>query len=177
MPRTKSQVTRERVVTLELEARNAKTYHKRVETATRAGVDQAHALFVDSYHDLGAKTTPVDRSRGEVGTRFLSLLKEELESLPSIVIDLMSYASLVTCEGATNALSREGYRHFEAFDQGNEDFDREVLQVEDAILKQPAGALYDHLWGLHGHAVVRERASCVLAQVKAFSLVGGENTV
>ena len=36
---------------------------------------------------------------------------------------LMSYASLVTCEGVVNALSREGYRNFEAFDQSNEDFD------------------------------------------------------
>jgi hypothetical protein len=40
---------------------------------------------------------------------------------------LMSYASLVTCEGAANALSHEGYRHFETFDQSNEDFDREVF--------------------------------------------------
>jgi hypothetical protein len=35
---------------------------------------------------------------------------------------LMSYASLVTCEGAANALSREGCMHFETFDRGNEDF-------------------------------------------------------
>jgi ABC-type phosphate transport system permease subunit len=34
------------------------------------------------------------------GTRFLRWLQEELESLPSIVTGLMSYASLVTCEGA-----------------------------------------------------------------------------
>jgi hypothetical protein len=64
---------------------------------------------------------------GEVGTRFLSWLQEELESLPSIAASLMSYASLITCEGAANALSREGCMHFEAFDQSNEDFDHEVF--------------------------------------------------
>ncbi|XP_020401175.1 uncharacterized protein [Zea mays] len=40
----------------------------------------------------------------------------------------MFYAFLVTCEAA-NALSRKGCRHFEAFDQGNENFDREVFQA------------------------------------------------
>jgi ABC-type phosphate transport system permease subunit len=58
-----------------------------------------------------------------VGTRFLGWLQDELESLPSIVTGLMSYASLMRCEGAVNALSREGCRHFEAFDRVNEDFD------------------------------------------------------
>jgi hypothetical protein len=62
-----------------------------------------------------------------VGTRFFSWLQEELDSLPFIAMGLMSYASLVTCEGAANALSHEGYRHFETFDQSNEDFDREVF--------------------------------------------------
>jgi hypothetical protein len=38
-------------------------------------VDRTHALFVDVYHDLGAETTPFDRSRGEVETRFLSWLQ------------------------------------------------------------------------------------------------------
>lgn len=145
--RTEAQVTRERVVTLELEGGN---YH-----AGRRG--PGACALVDSYHDLGDETTPFDRSRGEVGTRFLSLLQEELESLPSITTDLMSYASLVTCEGPANALSHECCRHFEAFDQGNEDFDREVLQVEDIILKRSAGALYDQMWGRHGRTVVQEK--------------------
>jgi hypothetical protein len=52
---------------------------------------------------------------------------EELESLPSIAASLMSYASLITCEGVANALSCEGCMHFEAFDQSNEDFDHEVF--------------------------------------------------
>jgi hypothetical protein len=29
---------------------------------------------------------------------------------------LMSFASLITCEGATNAFSREGCRHIKVFD-------------------------------------------------------------
>jgi hypothetical protein len=51
-----------------------------------------------------------------VDLRFLGWLQEELEVLPTIVTGPMSFASLVTCEGAVNALSREGCRHFEAFD-------------------------------------------------------------
>jgi hypothetical protein len=84
-------------------------HRERTESATRAGVDRAHMLFVDAYRDLGAQTAPFDKT-GEEGTCFLGWLQEELESLPSIVTGLMSYASLVTCEGATNALSREGCR-------------------------------------------------------------------
>lgn len=66
-----AQVARERVVTLELETKNARTYHDKVEAATRAGVDRAHALFADAYRDLGAETAPFDIS-GEVGTHFLN---------------------------------------------------------------------------------------------------------
>jgi hypothetical protein len=39
--------------------------------------------------------------------------------LPTIVTGLMSFASLVTCEGAVNALSCEGCRHYEVFDQSD----------------------------------------------------------
>jgi hypothetical protein len=59
----------------------------------------------------------------------------------------MSYASLITCEGDANALSRKGCRHFEVFEQGNEDSDREFFQVENTFLKWSAGALYDQMWG------------------------------
>jgi hypothetical protein len=52
---------------------------------------------------------------------------------------LMSFASLVTCEGAVNALSREGCRNFEVFDQSDENFKREIFKVEDPVLKQSAG--------------------------------------
>jgi hypothetical protein len=57
----------------------------------------------------------------------------------------MAYASLVTCEGAVNALSREGYKHFEAFEQSNSDLDREVFHVEDLSFKRPAGALFERM--------------------------------
>jgi hypothetical protein len=78
----------------------------------------------------------------------------------------MSYASLVTCEGAMNALSREGCRHFEVFDQEDEDFERDVYKVEDPVVKESAGALYDRMWGPHGWEVVRERAETARAQVR-----------
>jgi hypothetical protein len=74
----------------------------------------------------------------------------------------MSYVSLVTCEGATNALPGEGCRHFEAFDQGNEDFDAGVFQIEDDVLKHSMGALNDRMWGPHGRGFVRERADRAL---------------
>jgi hypothetical protein len=103
-----------------------------------------------------------------VGLRFLGWLQEELESHPSIVTFLMSYASLVTCEGAVNALSREGCRHFEVFDWVNEDFDLGILQVEDGVLKWSTGVLYDRMWGPHGRGIVRERADRALAHVFFF---------
>jgi hypothetical protein len=73
-------------------------------------------LLVDVDRQLGACTTPFDASGKEVGLRFLGWLQEEPEVLPSIMMGLMSFASLITCEGAANALSREGCRHFEVFD-------------------------------------------------------------
>jgi hypothetical protein len=51
-----------------------------------------------------------------VGLCFLGWLQEELEVLPTIVMGLMYFASLITCEGAVNAMSREGCGHFEVFD-------------------------------------------------------------
>jgi hypothetical protein len=100
-----------------------------------------------------------------VGLRFLGWLQEELELLPSIVTGLMSFASLITCEGAANALSHEGCRHFEVFDRATEDFDRGIFQVEDDVLKRSAGALYDRMWGPHGRDTVRERSDRALEEV------------
>jgi hypothetical protein len=77
----------------------------------------------------------------------------------------MSYASLVTCEGAMNALSREGCRHYEVFDQADEDIERDIYKVEDPIVKESTGALYDWMWGPHGREVVRERAETARGQV------------
>jgi hypothetical protein len=78
----------------------------------------------------------------------------------------MSYASLVTCEGAMNALFREGCRHYEVFDQSDEDFARDIYKVEDPVVKESAGALYDRMWGPYGREMVRERAETARGQVK-----------
>jgi hypothetical protein len=121
---------------------------------------------VDAYRQLGARMAPFDASGKEVGLRFLGWLQEELEVLLSIVTGLMSFASLITCEGAANALSREGCRHFEVFDRSDEDFDREIFQVEDMVLKQSAGALYDRMWGPHGRDTVQERSDRAMEQVR-----------
>jgi hypothetical protein len=100
-----------------------------------------------------------------VGLRFLGWLQEELELLPSIVMGLMSFASLITCEGAVNALFREGCRHFEVFDRTNEDFDCGIFQVKDEVLKWSGGALYDRMWGPHGRDTFQERSDRALEQV------------
>jgi hypothetical protein len=75
----------------------------------------------------------------EAGLRFLEWLQEELLVLPTIMEGFMSFASLVTCEGAMNTLSREGYRHYEVFDQTDESFEREIFKAEDPVVKQSAG--------------------------------------
>jgi hypothetical protein len=46
-----------------------------------------------------------------------------MASLRDIVIGLMAYSSLVTCEGVMNALSRDDCQHFESFEQSSADFD------------------------------------------------------
>jgi hypothetical protein len=80
----------------------------------------------------------------------------------------MSFASLITCEGATNALSHEGCRHFEVFDRSDEDFDRTIFQVEDKVLKRSAGALYDRMWVPHDRDTVWERTDPTMEQVWVF---------
>jgi hypothetical protein len=99
----------------------------KTEASTRAKVKQTHTQLVDAYRELGARTAPFEALGQGVGLRFLGWLQEELEVLPTIVTGLMSFASLVTCEGVVNALSREGCGHFEAFDQSNEGFEREIF--------------------------------------------------
>jgi hypothetical protein len=101
----------------------------------------------------------------EPGLLCLEWLREELLALPAIVEGFMSYASLVTCEGAVNALSREGCRHYEVFDQSDEDFEHEIFKVEDLVVKESAGALFDRMWGPHGREVVRERSETARGQV------------
>jgi hypothetical protein len=87
--------------------------------------------------------------------------------LPTIVTGLMSFASLITCEGAMNALSREGCGHFEVFDQSDEGFERKIFQVKDSVLKHSAGALFDRMWGPHCRETVWERSDRAIDQVKA----------
>lgn len=100
----------------------------------------------------------------ELGLCCLEWVQEELQALPTLVEGFMSYASLVTCEGAMNALSREGCRHYKVFDQADEDFERDIYKVEDSIVKESAGALYDRMWGPYGREVVRERAKTARGQ-------------
>jgi hypothetical protein len=125
-----------------------------------------HAQFVDAYRELGARTAAFEAPGREAGLRFLEWLQEELGVLPMIVTGLMSFASLVTCEGGVNALSREGCGHFEVFDQSDENFERKIFQVEDSVLKQSARALFDRMWGPHGRETVRERSDRAIVQVK-----------
>jgi hypothetical protein len=78
----------------------------------------------------------------------------------------MSFASLVTYEGAMNALSREGCSHYEGFDRSDEDFVSEIFKVEDPVVKDSVGALFDRMWGPHGREAVRERSDRARDQVK-----------
>jgi hypothetical protein len=121
---------------------------------------------VDAYRELGARTTDFEVPDREAGLRFLEWLQEELLVLPTIVEGFMSFASLVTCEGAMNALSREGCRHYEVFDQSDENFEREIYKVEDPMVKQSAVALFDRMWGPHGREAAREWSDRAIEQVK-----------
>jgi hypothetical protein len=131
---------------------------EKVEASTRSEVERTRAQLVDSYRELGARTADFEVPDREAGLRFLEWLQEELLVLPTIVEGFMSFASLVTCEGAMNALSCEGCRHYEVFDQADESFEREIFKAEDPVVKQSAGALFDRMWGAHGREAVRERS-------------------
>jgi hypothetical protein len=114
------------------------------------------------------RTAAFEAPGQEVGLRFLEWLQEELGVLPTIVTGLMSFTSLVTCEGVVNALSHEGCGHFEVFDQSDEGFEREIFQVEVPVLKRSAGALFDRMWGPHGRETVWERSDRAMDQVKSY---------
>jgi hypothetical protein len=107
----------------------------------------------------------------EAGLRFLEWLQEELLVLPTIMEGFMSYASLVTCEWAMNALSREGCRHYEVFDRSDESFEREIFKAEDPVVKQSVGALFDRMWGAHRREAVRERSDQAREQVTVIILL------
>jgi hypothetical protein len=143
----------------------------KAEASTRSKVERTLAQFVDSYRELGARTADFEVPDREAGLRFLECLQEELLVLPTIVEGFMSFASLVTYEGAMNALSREGCRHYEVFDQSDESFEREIFKAEDPVVKQSVGALFDRMWGAHGREAVRERSDRAREQVKVIIFV------
>jgi hypothetical protein len=138
----------------------------KAETSVRSEVVRTHAQLAEAYRDLGARTADFEVPDHEASLRFLEWLQEELLVLPTNVQGFMSYASLVTCEGAMNALSREGCKHYEVFDQSDENFEREIFKVEDPVVKDSAGALFDRMWGPHGREAVRERSDRAREQVK-----------
>jgi hypothetical protein len=150
LERAEGSLARQRAEELEARLNSLRNRVDKVEASTRAEVERTHAQFMDAYRELGARTATFEAPGQEAGLRFLEWLQEELGVLPMIVTGLMSFASLVTCEGAVNALSREGCRHFEVFDQSDENFEREIFKVEDPVLKQSVGALFDKMWGPHG---------------------------
>jgi small-conductance mechanosensitive channel len=122
---------------------------ERAEASTRSEAERTRKQLMDSYHELGAWTADFEVPDREPRLRCLEWIQEELLALPAIVEGFMSYASLVTCEGAMSALSCEGCRHYEVFDQADEDFERDIYKVEDPVVKESAGALYDRMWGPH----------------------------
>jgi hypothetical protein len=124
----------------------------KAEASTRSEVERTLAQFVDSYRELGAWTADFEVPDWEASLRFLEWLQEELLVLLIIVEGFMSFASLVTCEGAMNALSREDCRHYEVFDQSDESFEREIFKAKDPVVKQSAGHF---LIGCGGHMVGR----------------------
>jgi hypothetical protein len=158
-------LARQRAEELEERLNALQTRVERAEASTRSEVEQTRKQLMDSYHELGARTADFEVPDREPGLRCLEWLQEELLALPAIVEGFMSYASLVTCEGAMNALSREGCRHYEVFDQADEDFKRDIYKVEDPVVKESAGALFDRMWGPHGREVVRERSETARGQV------------
>jgi hypothetical protein len=165
LARVEGGLARERAEQLEERLRALQSRVERAEAATRMEAERTRKQLMDSYHELGAWTAEFEVPDREPGLRCLEWVQEELQALPTIVEGFMSYASLVTCEGAMNTLSREGCRHYEVFDQADEDFERDIYKVEDSIVKESVGALYDRMWGPYGREVVRERAETARGQV------------
>jgi hypothetical protein len=147
LARAEGNIARERAEQLQERLIALESRVERAEAAMRAEAERPRTQLVSTYRELGARTGDFEVPDRESGLRCLEWVQEELQELPAVVGGFMSYASLVTCEGAMNALSREGCRHFEVFDQADEDFDRDVYKVEDLVVKDSAGALYDRMWG------------------------------
>jgi hypothetical protein len=137
--RAEGSLARQRAEELEARFNALRGRMDKAESSTHAEVERTHTQFVDAYRELGARTADFEVSGQEVGLRFLEWLQEELLVLPTIVTGFMSFASLVTCEGAMNALSREGCRHYEVFDQVDENFEYEIFKVEDPVVSSRRG--------------------------------------
>jgi hypothetical protein len=167
LARAVASLARQRVEELEARLNGLCNHVDKTEASTRAEVERTHAQLVDAYWELGARTAAFEAPDQEVGLCFLEWLQEELGVLPTIVTGLMSFASLVTCKGAVNALSRKGCGHYEVFDHSDKGFEREIFQVEDPVLKRSVGALFDRMWGPHGRETVWERSDRAIDQVKA----------
>jgi hypothetical protein len=150
LARAEGSLARQRAEELEERFNALQTRVERAEASTRSEAEQTRKQLMDSYHELGARTAVFEVPDREPELRCLEWLQEELLALPAIVEGFMSYASLVTCEGAMNTLSREGCRHYEVFDQADEDFDREIYKVEDPVVKESAGALMVGRWSGSG---------------------------
>jgi hypothetical protein len=165
LARAEGNLARERAEQLQERLTALESRVERAEAMSRAEAERTRQLLVDTYRELGAGTGDFEVPDREPGLRCLEWVQEELQALPTFVEGFMAYASLVTCEGAMNALSREGCRHFEVFDQVEEDFERDIFKVEDPVVKESAGAIFDRLWGEHGREVVRERAETARVQV------------
>jgi hypothetical protein len=165
LARAEGSLARQRAEQLEERLSALQARVERAEASTRSEAERTRKQLMDSYHELGARTADFEVSDREPGLRCLEWIHEELLALPAIMGGFMSYASLVTCEGAMNALSRKGCRHYEVFDQADEDFERDIYKVEDPVVKESAGALYDRMWSPHGREVVRERAETARGQV------------
>jgi hypothetical protein len=171
LARAEASLARQRTEELEARLNSLRNRVDKTEVSTHAEVERTHAQFVDAYRELGARTAAFEAPGQKVVLRFLEWLQEELGVLPTIVTGLMSFASLVTCEGGMNALSHEGCGHFEIFDQSDEGFECEILQVEDPTLKRLAGALFDRMWGPHGQETVWERSDRAIDQVRLICVV------
>jgi hypothetical protein len=48
----------------------------------------------------------------------------------------------------------------------NENFECEIFKVEDPVVKDSAGALFDRMWGPHGREAVMERSDRAREQVR-----------
>jgi hypothetical protein len=127
LARAEASLARQCTEEMEMRLGGLRDHLDKAEASTRAEVDRTHAQLVDAYQELGARTGPFEASGQKVGLPFLGWLQEELEVLPTIMTGLMSFASLITYEGAVNALSCEGCGHFEVFDQSDEDFERRIF--------------------------------------------------